>query len=1126
MKEITLNKTCRLHVQTNEYTKIDHPRYQNLNILDLLGFHERLVSLIEELSYLFPEKVNIKMSDVTHGGYIPIQCSPFFKFVYTHYKNVHEPLISHNVKYHSIQNIHRVTFPDDWIIVNFDQPDKQIIISTQPNLCTTMNVYSLSNSGTNYTPQPNLYLYVSNSVNDAFIRRFRMELDTEKHVLTYDNLLHLCIMVKNGGSQFENMLIKNRDLCDRWTILDTGSTDDTMSSIHNTLVGKRRGDVYEEPFINFRDSRNRCLDLAGKSCKFIMMLDDTYTIQGNLREFLQVVRGDQFSDSFSLYIRSDDMKYGSNRIIKSSSGLRYIYRIHEVISDKNNINIVIPEDDVSILDGRFDYMEERTMKRKELDLKLLYEEVEEDPSNPRTYYYLAQTYSLLKQYDKAFHYFMKRASYTNSGFIQERIDAVFEAARLANFQLKKPWSECLALYEACHKIDESRPDSLYFIGIHYYLEGDHKKAYSYLKKGFDIGFPSHCQYSLKPTLSYHFLPKFLTKVCYGLEDYVTGEAASELFLRHNKNTDDSYEEMMSWHLIFKKLNQVRKKVVSIPDKQIVCFVADGGFAPWSGKNILTSGVGGSETYIIEMARYIQRDGRFQVMVFCNCPENETFEGVEYRHLNEYPSFIHSTYVHTAIISRFTEYLPVTFKGHAENVYLVLHDLSPSGNVIPIDSKFKNVFCLTEWHVQHFLKQFPMMKDRTVPFSYGIDTQTFRAIHTKNKYQFIYSSFPNRGLLPLLQMWPSILHIQPLSTLHIYADVDGKWVNDNAPDQMLEIRRLLTEYGSTHNIHYHGWVDKKTLANAWSESDIWFYPCIFMETFCLTALEAARNKTLVVTNNLAALQNTVGDRGIVIPIDRMEDVLTREWQMRALVAMKPYLTGEEDDVKRLIDRNYEWASELSWENRAKEMLSCYILTHPYQYKGMYNWSNDLPFDSKRIFMSMINLFNKNNIRIKPRILEIGVYTGMSLIELLRYIPGSVGTAIDPWKKYDENGLLQTMDELKIEDSFYHNISTAGLEERVSVHKGDSLHVLMDMIKKKEMFDFIYVDGSHLMLDCHVDLILSFQLLEKGGMMAIDDYLYNMDKPIESPFEGVNRFLAKFNGQYKILSKGYRVFLEKL
>ena len=299
----------------------------------------------------------------------------------------------------------------------------------------------------------------------------------------------------------------------------------------------------------------------------------------------------------------------------------------------------------------------------------------------------------------------------------------------------------------------------------------------------------------------------------------------------------------------------------------------------------------------------------------------------------------------------------------------------------------------------------------------------------------------------------------------------------------------------------------------------------METFCLTALEAARSKTLVVTNNLAALQNTVGNRGIVIPIDKMEDVMTKEWQTRALDAMRPYLSGEEDDTKRLIDRNYEWAAEKSWENRAKEMLSDYILTHPYQYKGMYNWTNDLPYGSKDVFMNMIAQFNKNN-RISPRVLEIGTYTGMSLIGLLRSIPGSIGTAIDPWKKYNENGLLQTMDDLKVEESFYHNVEVANLTERVKVRKGESLHILIEMIKNGEMFDFIYVDGSHLMLDCHVDLILSFQVLEKGGMMVIDDYLYNLDKPIESPSEGVNRFLVKMNGRYQLLNKGYRVFLVKI
>ena len=83
-------------------------------------------------------------------------------------------------------------------------------------------------------------------------------------------------------------------------------------------------------------------------------------------------------------------------------------------------------------------------------MKLLYEEVEEDKMNPRNYYYLAQTYNLLKDYEKAYEFFLKRAEFTNSGFIQERIDALFEAARIANFKLNKPWDEFMNLYEKAY----------------------------------------------------------------------------------------------------------------------------------------------------------------------------------------------------------------------------------------------------------------------------------------------------------------------------------------------------------------------------------------------------------------------------------------------------------------------------------------------------------------------------------------------------------------------------------------------------------------------------------------------------------------------------------------------------
>ena len=223
----------------------------------------------------------------------------------------------------------------------------------------------------------------------------------------YNNLINLCIMVKNAGPQFEQMLLKNLPIIDRWTILDTGSTDDTIEIINRVLVGKKNGTLYQEPFINFRDSRNRLLDLAGTSCKYNIMLDDTYVVEGDLRQFLTEIRGDQYANSFTLYIHSDDTKYGSNRITISTYGLRYIHKIHEVITDKDNINVVIPENKVWIEDRRFDYMEKRTMERKQLDLKLLYEEVEENPQDPRAYYYLAQTYNMLGDYENAYKYFLK-----------------------------------------------------------------------------------------------------------------------------------------------------------------------------------------------------------------------------------------------------------------------------------------------------------------------------------------------------------------------------------------------------------------------------------------------------------------------------------------------------------------------------------------------------------------------------------------------------------------------------------------------------------------------------------------------------------------------------------------------
>ena len=169
----------------------------------------------------------------------------------------------------------------------------------------------------------------------------------------------------------------------------------------------------------------------------------------------------------------------------------------------------------------------------------------------------------------------------------------------------------------------------------------------------------------------------------------------------------------------------------------------------------------------------------------------------------------------------------------------------------------------------------------------------------------------------------------------------------------------------------------------------------------------------------------------------------------------------------------------------------------------------------------------------KVLEVGTYTGISLINIVKLIPNSIGYGVDKWTNYIEGNnnnnveMLNNIDEMNVESSFYKNISVEGLSDRISGIKGDSYEVLFEMMKEGKMFDFIYIDGSHLSFDCYSDLMISWRLLEKGGILAIDDYLYNTEGAVvDSPFEGVNHFLKKHQHETKILHKGYRVFLQKV
>lgn len=946
MKDIAIDGK-KYQVNDDEYEPVIHQEFCNLHILDGLGHQDRMIGFLKEVSQVLLMSTSKKYTrmlsiGVSHGGYMELELS----------SKVHSILVDRidenmevNMTRYGIDNI----VVDDGSDCEFAYvrrttrsidrlKDMKVIVleNSSSTLLGGMKQYNLSRSGLE------VLVFVARDFDSIFAMYFQHYVNgTELH---YDNLIHYAMMVKNGGDSMLEVIKENMKYIDEYTILDTGSTDNTVQILRDELDrNRKRGKIVSEPFINFRDSRNRCLDLCGTRCKYIVMLDDTYILRGNLRLFLEIVRGDQVSDSFSMYILSDDVEYGSNRIIRSDrKHLRYKYKLHEVITPKDNMNVIIPKEYAYIYDLRSDYMEERTMNRKEYDIKILQEMVDEDKEDSRAYYYLGQTYNLLERYDDAYDNFMKRASHSDDGFLQEKIDAIFEAGRLANFYLNKPWLEVEKLYLWAYELDKSRPDSLYFIGVHYYMNGDYGKAYKYFVEAYRVGYPVHCQYSLKPSLSYYYLPKFLVEVCYHQRDYALGYEVSVFFGIHYKKREGNWWKKMNddmvevdaytmrcWEKIFlynkqvkneEKNEEERRSGVEEIKKRLV-FIVNGGFSNWRGSSIERDGMGGSETFIIEISKYVKKREEYdEVIVFCNCGGKggeEEYCGVMYRDLNGYLEYMRENSVDMCVVSRYPEYLGSLYlMENVKEVMLILHDMIPSGEVILRHDKLKKIMLLSAYHKEVFDAMFGVvLRDLTTTFGYGMDVLSMEKAMVgkkKVKNRFIYSSTANRGLMYLLMMWRLIKAELPDATLYIHSDIyNNKWLNEVCMKEMNIVRELYESMKEGWGIEYKGWVSKKELYESWSEAEVWFYPTTFLETYCLTALEAGVSETLIVTMKIGSLCEVVSDRGVLLD----KNVTTVEGREEIIKELVNVLC-DEDRKRQYIERNAKYSRMLTWEERSR------------------------------------------------------------------------------------------------------------------------------------------------------------------------------------------------------------------
>lgn len=179
-----------------------------------------------------------------------------------------------------------------------------------------------------------------------------------------------------------------------------------------------------------------------------------------------------------------------------------------------------------------------------------------------------------------------------------------------------------------------------------------------------------------------------------------------------------------------------------------------------------------------------------------------------------------------------------------------------------------------------------------------------------------------------------------------------------------------------------------------------------------------------------------------------------------------------------------------------------------------FTNDWFEDENRKLFTKLRLF----IRPNAHSLEIGSYEGRSSIWLSENFDSV--TCVDTWEGSMEHDAVQKMN---LYDRFLHNTQHI---RNITPVRGRSVDILSRFIVEKRQFDFIFVDGSHLMKDVLTDAVLCHELLTSGGIIVFDDYIWGKDYPIhQQPGPAIDAFITAIHGMYTVIYKQGSVALIK-
>jgi len=268
--------------------------------------------------------------------------------------------------------------------------------------------------------------------------------------------LCLVMIVKDEAGNIKECLSRVAPYISYWVIVDTGSSDNTIEVIKETMDEfEIPGEIHERPWVNFEVNRTESLELArGKGdYSWIIDADDKFVMENP--SFNPFAYMDKKIDSYQLTYRLSGLQYHRAQIVRSTQPWVYKGVLHEYLHcDLPNLSSAILPNchvlaDISPL-KRANSLQEKYAKDAEILEKALIDE----PGNTRYMFYLAQSYRDSDQHEKSLEAYLNRAG---AGEWEEEIYySLYMAAKLME-RLKYPEDEVINAYS---KAWEYRPQRL------------------------------------------------------------------------------------------------------------------------------------------------------------------------------------------------------------------------------------------------------------------------------------------------------------------------------------------------------------------------------------------------------------------------------------------------------------------------------------------------------------------------------------------------------------------------------------------------------------------------------------------------------------------------------------------